>query len=124
MTIFSRIRAWLIPQSADPADMEYMSEVDVALTLQRPDHPGLKAQALACGVLVALAPIGYWPPQEAGRPLPLMALANAPLIGLSSADPLAAQDRLPPARAKTSSGIRKHRKKNSVKKQLKIGKRA
>jgi DNA-binding transcriptional LysR family regulator len=68
-----------------------MREVDVALTLQRPDHPGLKAQALACGVLVALAPIGYWPPQEAGRPLPLMALANAPLIGLSSADPLAAR---------------------------------
>jgi DNA-binding transcriptional LysR family regulator len=68
-----------------------MREVDVALTLQRPDHPGLKAQALASGVLVALAPDGFWPAADAGQPLPLMALANAPLIGLSSADPLAAR---------------------------------
>jgi DNA-binding transcriptional LysR family regulator len=68
-----------------------MREVDVALTLQRPDHPGLKAQALASGVLVALAPSGYWPQEDAGKPLPLMALADAPLIGLSSADPLAAR---------------------------------
>lgn len=62
-----------------------MREVDVALTLQRPDHPGLKAQALASGVLVALAPSGYWTQEEVGKPLPLMALADAPLIGLSSA---------------------------------------
>ncbi|WP_085580793.1 MULTISPECIES: LysR family transcriptional regulator [unclassified Pseudomonas] len=68
-----------------------MREVDVALTLQLPDHPGLKAQALASGVLVALAPKGFWPPEDAGRPLPLTALADAPLIGLSSADPLAAR---------------------------------
>lgn len=68
-----------------------MREVDVALTLQLPDHPGLKAQALASGVLVALAPRGYWPQEDAGQPLPLMALAGAPLIGLSSADPLAAR---------------------------------
>ncbi|WP_248742275.1 MULTISPECIES: LysR family transcriptional regulator [unclassified Pseudomonas] len=68
-----------------------MREVDVALTLQLPDHPGLKAQALAAGVLVALAPKGYWPEEDAGQPLPLMALAGAPLIGLSSADPLAAR---------------------------------
>ncbi|WP_085689649.1 MULTISPECIES: LysR family transcriptional regulator [unclassified Pseudomonas] len=68
-----------------------MREVDVALTLQLPDHPGLKAQALASGVLVALAPKSYWPEEDAGQPLPLMALAGAPLIGLSSADPLAAR---------------------------------
>jgi DNA-binding transcriptional LysR family regulator len=68
-----------------------MREIDLALTLQRPDHPGLKAQALASGVLVALAPSGYWSAVEAGTPLPLMALAGAPLIGLSSADPLAAR---------------------------------
>ena len=68
-----------------------MREVDVALTLQLPDHPGLKAQALASGVLVALAPKGYWTEEDAGQPLPLMALAGAPLIGLSSADPLAAR---------------------------------
>ncbi|POA22483.1 LysR family transcriptional regulator [Pseudomonas sp. FW300-N1A1] len=68
-----------------------MREIDVALTLQLPDHPGLKAQALASGVLVALAPAGYWPLEEEGQPLPLQALADAPLIGLSSADPLSAR---------------------------------
>jgi DNA-binding transcriptional LysR family regulator len=68
-----------------------MREVDVALTLQLPDHPGLKAEALASGVLVALAPKGYWPEEDAGKPLSLIALAGAPLIGLSSADPLAAR---------------------------------
>jgi DNA-binding transcriptional LysR family regulator len=68
-----------------------MREVDVALTLQPPDHPGLKAQALASGMLVALAPLGYWPADSHGQPLPLLELAGAPLIGLSSADPLAAR---------------------------------
>jgi DNA-binding transcriptional LysR family regulator len=68
-----------------------MREVDVALTLQPPDHPGLKAQALACGMLVALAPKGYWADDTLGKPLPLIELAGAPLIGLSSADPLAAR---------------------------------
>jgi DNA-binding transcriptional LysR family regulator len=68
-----------------------MREVDVALTLQLPDHPGLKAQPLAAGVLVALAPKDFWPLADVGKPLPLMALAGAPLIGLSSADPLAAR---------------------------------
>lgn len=68
-----------------------MREIDVALTLQQPDHPGLKAQPLANGVWVALAPLGYWPESDHGKPLPLMALADAPLIGLSSADPLSAK---------------------------------
>lgn len=68
-----------------------MREIDVALTLQQPDHPGIKAQALASGVMVVLAPAGYWPLQDEGKPLPLVALAGAPLIGLSSADPLSAR---------------------------------
>ncbi len=68
-----------------------MREIDVALTLQSPDHPGLTAQALAEGVLVVLAPANYWPADTVGRPLALMDLADAPLIGLSSADPLAAR---------------------------------
>lgn len=65
-----------------------MRELDVALTFKQPDHPGIKAQALAHGVLVALAPRDYWPDAELGLPLALDELANAPLIGLSSADPL------------------------------------
>ncbi|NMY35589.1 MULTISPECIES: LysR substrate-binding domain-containing protein [unclassified Pseudomonas] len=68
-----------------------MRELDVALTFKQPEHPGLKAQALAHGVLVALAPRGYWPETDLGLPLKLDELANAPLIGLSSADPLFAR---------------------------------
>ncbi|SFX34104.1 DNA-binding transcriptional regulator, LysR family [Pseudomonas sp. NFACC36] len=68
-----------------------MREIDVALTLQPPDHPGLKAQVLASGVLVALAPKGHWAEAALGRPMPLQELAGAPLIGLSSADPLSAR---------------------------------
>ena len=68
-----------------------MREIDVALTLQRPDHPGLCAQPLAEGVLVALAPQDYWPEPTRGQPLALMELADAPLIGLSSTDPLSAR---------------------------------
>jgi DNA-binding transcriptional LysR family regulator len=68
-----------------------MREIDVALTLQPPDHPGLKAQPLASGVLVALAPSGHWPEAAIGTPMPLQALADAPLIGLSSTDPLSAR---------------------------------
>ena len=68
-----------------------MRELDVALTFKLPDHPGLKAQALAHGVLVALAPRGFWPDASEGVPLTLDELADAPLIGLSSADPLFAR---------------------------------
>ena len=68
-----------------------MRELDVALTFKLPDHPGLKARALAHGVLVALAPRGYWADESEGVPLALDELADAPLIGLSSADPLFAR---------------------------------
>jgi hypothetical protein len=46
---------------------------------------------LAHGVLVALAPRGYWADESEGLPLALNELADAPLIGLSSADPLFAR---------------------------------
>lgn len=68
-----------------------MREIDIALTLRHPDHPGLNVQALAHGVLVAMAPKGYWSESSQGIPLGVDALAGAPLIGLSSSDPLAAQ---------------------------------
>ncbi|CAI8818195.1 MULTISPECIES: LysR substrate-binding domain-containing protein [Pseudomonas] len=68
-----------------------MREIDVALTLRHPEHPGLNVQPLAHGMLVALAPKGYWREDRQGVPLAVEALADAPLIGLSSSDPLAAQ---------------------------------
>lgn len=68
-----------------------MREIDVALTLNVSGHPGLTTQVLANGVMVALASKGYWHADQLGQPLPLADLADAPLIGLSSADPLAAK---------------------------------
>ena len=46
---------------------------------------------MAHGVLVALAPRGFWPDASEGVPLALDELADAPLIGLSSVDPLFAR---------------------------------
>ncbi|SDQ88213.1 transcriptional regulator, LysR family [Pseudomonas sp. UC 17F4] len=68
-----------------------MREIDVALTLRHPEHPGLNVQPLAHGKLVALAPKGYWSADSQGLALAVEELADAPLIGLSSSDPLAAQ---------------------------------
>ncbi|QXH45422.1 LysR family transcriptional regulator [Pseudomonas xanthosomatis] len=68
-----------------------MREIDLALTLHDPQHPGLKVEPLASGELRVVAPFGYWPAQQAGRPLPVDELADAPLIGLSSSDPLASR---------------------------------
>ncbi|MCY1443839.1 LysR substrate binding domain protein [compost metagenome] len=68
-----------------------MREIDVALTLRHPEHPGLNVQPLAHGMLVVLAPRGYWSEDRQGVPLAVESLADAPLIGLSSSDPLAAQ---------------------------------
>lgn len=69
-----------------------MRELDVALTFKLPDHPECaKARALAHGVLVALAPGSYWADESEGLPLALNELADAPLIGLSGADPLFAR---------------------------------
>ncbi|WHT76304.1 LysR family transcriptional regulator [Pseudomonas rhodesiae] len=68
-----------------------MREIDLALTLNFSGHPGLTTQVLANGALVALASKGYWPEEALSMPLALTDLAGAPLIGLSSADPLSAR---------------------------------
>ncbi|GLH51255.1 LysR substrate-binding domain-containing protein [Pseudomonas lactis] len=68
-----------------------MREIDLALTLNFSGHPGLTTQILANGALVALASKGYWPESESHKALPLADLASTSLIGLSSADPLAAK---------------------------------
>ena len=77
----------------------------LALTLNVSGHPGLTTQVLANGVLVALASKGYWSDAQTRQPLPLAELAGAPLIGLSSADPLA---------AKTSIGVAQWRPTDCV----------
>jgi DNA-binding transcriptional LysR family regulator len=66
-----------------------MREVDLALTLQLPDHPGLRPKpgqrcAGGAGAKGLLAGAGR-------QAFAIDGLAGAPLIGLSSADPLAAR---------------------------------
>ena len=50
--------------------------------------PGFFSSAGLPVCWVALAPRGYWADESEGLPLALNELADAPLIGLSSADPL------------------------------------
>jgi DNA-binding transcriptional LysR family regulator len=69
----------------------FMREIDIALTLRHPEHPGLNVQPLAQSSLVVLAPVDYWPAEQQASPLPVEELADAPLIGSSHADPLFAQ---------------------------------
>lgn len=68
-----------------------MRELDLALSLKQPEHPGLRGEAIASGVLVALAPRKHWPEAERRQPLSLAGLAGEALIGLSTADPLFAR---------------------------------
>ena len=77
--------------SQEPVQNLFMREIDIGLTLRYPDHPGLNVQPLAQSFLVALAPRDYWTPQQQTLPLPVEELSDAPLIGLSHADPLFAQ---------------------------------
>ncbi|MFO5897146.1 LysR substrate-binding domain-containing protein, partial [Pseudomonas aeruginosa] len=58
---------------------------------ERSGHPGLRGEAIASGVLVALAPREHWPEAERRQPLSLAGLAGEALIGLSTADPLFAR---------------------------------
>lgn len=69
----------------------FMHEIDVALTFQHPEHPGLNVRPVVESTLMVLAPKDYWPESELISPLSIEALADAPLIGLSHSDPLFAQ---------------------------------
>lgn len=65
-----------------------LRESDVGLTLQHIDHPGVHCQLLCQGVVVAIGPAGYWPAEQLGEPLPVKALAGAPLVGIALKDEL------------------------------------
>ena len=64
-----------------------LGEADLALSLQDPCHPGIKAEVLASGQMTALCPLGS---PEAGATGPLsVADIVTELIGLGGDDPLA-----------------------------------
>ena len=63
-----------------------LGEADLALSLQDPRHPGIKAESLASGPMMALCPNGS--PEAAGSgPLPIADIQTE-LIGLAGSDPL------------------------------------
>ncbi|ALT79028.1 LysR family transcriptional regulator [Paucibacter sp. KCTC 42545] len=63
-----------------------LGEADLALSLQDPHHPGIKAEVLASGAMMALCPLGS--PEAAGvGPLSVNDIQTE-LIGLGADDPL------------------------------------
>lgn len=63
-----------------------LGEADLALSLQDPRHPGIKAEVLASGSLMALCPLGS--PEASGEgPLPLDAIRTE-MIAMAEDDPL------------------------------------
>jgi DNA-binding transcriptional LysR family regulator len=68
-------------------DILRIGEADLGLSLQDPRHPGIVAEPLAEGPLVALGRAGTWPAAQRGQPIEIGALPDD-LIGLPGSDPL------------------------------------
>jgi len=67
-----------------------LGEADLALSLQDPRHPGIKAEVIASGAMAALCPIGSPEAMEDGPATPLgLADIRTEIVGLQSDDPLA-----------------------------------
>jgi DNA-binding transcriptional LysR family regulator len=64
-----------------------LGEADLALSLQDPRHPGIKAEAIASGTMVALCRLGS-PEAEGSGPLGLADIQTE-IVGLQTDDPLA-----------------------------------
>jgi DNA-binding transcriptional LysR family regulator len=64
-----------------------LGEADLALSLQDPRHPGIKAEALASGTMMALCPLGS--PEAQGQGPLTIAEIRTELVGLAGDDPLA-----------------------------------
>ncbi len=66
-----------------------VGEADLGLSLQDPRHPGIKAEVLASGPLMALCPLGS-PEAQAEGPLALAEIESE-LIAMAEDDPLGSQ---------------------------------
>lgn len=64
-----------------------LGEADLALSLQDPRHPGIKAEVIASGSMVALCPLAS-PEAQGDGPLDLADIRTE-IVGLQSDDPLA-----------------------------------
>jgi DNA-binding transcriptional LysR family regulator len=65
-----------------------LRETDIGFTMQELDHPGLHCDELCDGELMVIAPLGFWPAMEAGRPISIEQLAGAPIVGIAVRDSL------------------------------------
>jgi DNA-binding transcriptional LysR family regulator len=68
-----------------------LRESDVGFTLQESTHPDVRCEPLCTGLLSVIAPRGTWVGREATLPMPVEALADANLVGISTADSLGRQ---------------------------------
>lgn len=73
--------------AAASVDALRLSEVDLALSLHDPRHPGIVAEPLAEGPLQVLARAGTWPASQREQPITVLQLPPD-LIGLPAGDPL------------------------------------
>ncbi|MEJ0034965.1 MAG: LysR family transcriptional regulator [Gammaproteobacteria bacterium] len=68
-----------------------LRESDIGFTLQESPHPDVRCEPLCTGSLMVIAPRGTWVGREATLPMPVEALADANLVGISTADSLGRQ---------------------------------
>jgi DNA-binding transcriptional LysR family regulator len=68
-----------------------LRESDLGFTLQESTHPDVRCEPLCSGPLAVIAPSGTWTGRDAMLPLPVQALADANLVGISTADSLGRQ---------------------------------
>ncbi len=65
-----------------------LRETDIGFTMQEMDHPGVRCDKLYEGELMVIAPMGFWPAADIGKPISIEQLAGAPVVGIAVRDTL------------------------------------
>lgn len=68
-----------------------LRESDLGFTLQESTHPDVRCEPLCSGSLAVIAPRGTWTGRDATSPMPVQALSDANLVGISTVDTLGRQ---------------------------------
>ncbi|MEP7185605.1 MAG: LysR substrate-binding domain-containing protein [Rhodanobacter sp.] len=74
--------------SAEMCESLILHETDIGFTLQDTGHHGLRHEPLCRGRIMVIAPLGWWSEAELAQPLPVAALANQSMIGITVQDAL------------------------------------
>lgn len=78
----------LAMHSREMLDYLLLRDIDIGLTLQEVNHPGLQMEIIGQGWLQVIAPPGWWSEEQLQTPQQLSALAGAPMIGITVKDDL------------------------------------